>query len=169
MKRLNFIVKQNSKWEITTKHVFTHRFYEVDEIGNFYRNGKLVKVKPDGRNNMFVLLIDDNGIRVRCKIHQIVFQAFNENKIKDYYSVDHINRNRLDNSISNLRLADRHTQSSNRENYIYKIKKVLCLNNGIIYKSCQEAEKDLSLIKNTVSRVARGERKSIHGYTFKYV
>ena len=169
MERVTEIKKQNSKWEITTEHKFTHRFYEVDELGNFYRDGKVVNVKPDKRGYMTVLLIDDNGLRIRCKIQQIVFQTFNKNVIKDYYSVDHINRDAINNNISNLRLADRNTQYSNRENYIYKIKKVKCVNNGIIYKSCKDAESYLALTKNTVSRVARGERKSIHGYVFEFV
>lgn len=43
------------------------------------------------------------------------------------------------------------------------------MTNGQTYNSCQEAEEKLNLIMNTVSRVARGERKSIHGYVFKYV
>ena len=51
---------------------------------------------------------------------------------------------------------------------LYKYKKVYCLNNNTLYNSCQDAEKHLNLVKNTVSRVARGERKSIHNYKFVY-
>lgn len=170
MKRVIKLIKQNSKWEITTTHLFTHRFYEVDEIGNFYRNGKHVIVKPDKRNNIFVFLIDDNGVKIRCKIHQLVYQTYSDNNIKNYYSVDHINRlKRLDNSISNLRLASRTEQYANRDNLSGKTKKIKCINNDAIYNSCQEAEIKLGLVKNTVCRVARGERKSIHGYNFKFI
>ena len=114
-------------------------------------------------------LIDDNNIKVRFKIHQIVAQTFLPNKLKDGYSVDHINRNRLDNSLLNLRIVSRQTQCTNRENIEYKYKKVRCLTNNITYKSCRHAEINLRLTFNTVSRVARGDRKSIHGYEFKYV
>lgn len=68
-----------------------------------------------------------------------------------------------------LRWADKKTQVYNRENKEYKYKKVMCMNNNKIYKSCQEAEADLGLVRNTVSRVARGERKSIRGYKFVFV
>ena len=169
MKRVDFIIKQNSRWDITTTHYFTHRFYQVDEDGNFFRNGKIVAIKPDSKNNLFVLLIDDNGERIRCKIHQIVYQTFSDEKIIPFHSVDHISRNRLDNSYKNLRLASRKMQFDNRENKAYKYKKVLCLNNETIYNSCQKAEIDLGLIKNTVSRVARGDRKSIHVYIFNFI
>lgn len=43
------------------------------------------------------------------------------------------------------------------------------MNNNTSYNSCKEAEIDLNLAKNTVSRVARGERKSTKGYKFVYI
>ena len=81
---------------------------------------------------------------------------------------DHISRNRKDNSLSNLRWATRAMQYYNRENKAYKTKLVKCSETGVVYNSCQEAEDELGLTRNTVSRVARGERKSIHGYHFVY-
>ena len=54
-------------------------------------------------------------------------------------------------------------------NIRYKTKKVKCINNNTIYNSCKEAEINLNLAKNTVSRVARGERKSVKGYKFVYI
>lgn len=98
-----------------------------------------------------------------------MMQSFYPDGIKDGVSVDHIDRNPRNNHLSNLRWADKKTQVSNRENKEYKYKKVMCMNNNKIYKSCQEAEADLGLVRNTVSRVARGVRKSIHGYKFVFV
>ena len=103
-------------------------------------------------------------------MHQIVLQTFNPEGIKNGYSPDHINRfDRLNNSLGNLRWADRKTQCYNRDNIRYKTKKVKCINNNTIYNSCKEAEINLNLAKNTVSRVARGERKSVKGYKFVYI
>lgn len=169
MKRVSILKKQNSKWEITTTHLFTHRHYQVDEIGNFYRNGKIKEVKPDKKGNLVFLLIDDNYIKLRFKVHQIILQTFDPYGIKNGLSCDHIDRARLNNNINNLRFANRKTQFNNRENTIYKLKKVYCENTNIIYSSCQEAEIKLKLVKNTVARVARGNRKSIHGYKFSFV
>ena len=169
MKRVTSLFRQNPKWEIIGEYHFKNRLYEVDENGNFYRNKKLVTVKPDGANSLTVLLFDDNNVRLRYKIHQIVGQTFYKKEFKELHTIDHINRNRLDNRVENLRVADRQMQYSNRENIAYKVKKVLCLNNNEVYSSCQQAEKELNLVFNTVCRVARGERKSIHGYFFKYL
>ena len=99
-----------------------------------------------------------------------LLQTFHTEGIVDGNSPDHIDRNnRKDNSLENLRWATRQVQVTNRENKEYKYKKVKCENNNVVYNSCQDAEEALCLVKNTVSRVARGERKSIHGYTFSYV
>lgn len=168
MKRVSVLKKQDSSWNITSTHKFTFRHYSVDEKGNFYRNGILVDVKPDGRGNKFFLLIDDNRKRVMFKAHQISMQTFYPEGLKDGLSVDHKDRDRLNNSLNNLRYATHAEQFANRENSSYKFKRVKCLNDGSVYSSCQSAERRLGLVKNTVSRVARGVRKSIHGYKFEF-
>ena len=136
-KKVSSLSKQDSKWNITSIHTFKNKRYEVDNNGNFYRNGKLVKIKPDKKYNQFVLLFDDNNNKVRFKTYQIIAQTFYYGLLKNGFSVDHIDRNRLNNKISNLRIVDRKTQYTNRENVIYKEKQVLCINNGVIYHSCK--------------------------------
>lgn len=168
MKRVSVLKKQDSSWNITSTHKFTFRHYQVDESGNFYRDGKLADVKPDAKGNKFFMLVDDDHKRIRFKAHQIVMQTFYPKGLKDGLSVDHKDRNRFNNSLSNLRYATHSEQFANRENVVQKYKSVTCLNNSKEYQSCQHAEDDLGLVRNTVSRVARGERKSIHGYKFKY-
>ena len=161
--------KQKTNWSLADTHTFYNRNYYVDDFGNFYKDGKLRIVKKDAKGSYWHALINDENKQVRFKIHQIVMQSFNYEGLVDFVSVDHIDRNRNNNNLNNLRYATRAVQYSNRENSLYKRKTIKCLNTGIIYKSCQDAELDLGLVKNTVSRVARGARESIHGYKFEYV
>lgn len=168
MKRVTILKKQDSQWNITSTHVFTHRHYSVDKLGNFYRNGVLNDVTPDDKGNKFFMLIDDNWLHIRFKAHQIVLQTYRPKGLINGVSADHIDRNRLNNALSNLKYSTHRQQSMNRDNVSYKYKKIKCLNNGLVYDSCQSAEDTLNLVRNTVSRVARGERSSIHGYKFNW-
>lgn len=125
------------------------------------KDGKIIDVKPDTVGSKTFWLSNH-----RFKLHQIVLQTFCPEGIADGYSPDHISRDRHDNSLSNLRWANRTTQYSNRDNRGHSQKPVYCVNINKEYSSCREAELELNLPKNMVSRVARGERKSVHGYCF---
>lgn len=137
----------------------------VSNLGNIKRaNGTIPSTKPDKRGYV-VVCIEHN----RFRLQQVIMQTFHPEGIKDGVSVDHINRNTLNNNLSNLRWATKDIQFANRENKAYKYKKVKCLNNGMVYNSCQEAEALLGITRNTVARVARGERKNTNGYNFVFV
>jgi len=153
---------RNSRWEKVKEFVFPKGLYQVSNLGRFKRKGVIAKCKPDSVGTITLSLK-----RHRFKLHEIVLQTFMPEGNLDGYSPDHIDRNnRTNNSLDNLRWADRNTQYYNRENKSYKYKKVLCLQNGIVYNSCREAEDCLGLTRNTVSMAARGVLKSIHGYNF---
>ena len=172
MKAVTKLYRFSSDWKIKKVMDFTGMGYCVDIKGNLYLNDVLLKLpKPDGVKTYTYKMTDIENNRHRFKLHQIVLQTFKPEGIRDGYSCDHKDRfDRLNNSLDNLRWADRSIQYKNRDNRAEAIKKeIICINNGKIYKSCKEAEVDLNLVMNTVSRVARGERKSIHGYKFKFI
>lgn len=47
--------------------------------------------------------------------------------------------------------------------------KVKCINNGITYRSCSEAARDLGLTATRVNQCARGKRRSAKGFKFEVV
>lgn len=142
--------------------------YYVSSNGRLKYKGRIRRNKSEPKGYIQDFLFGVDGKRYRFKRHQIVMQVFDFNGYKRGFTVDHKDRNEANNSLENLRWASRKTQSYNRENREYKYKEVVCLNDWKSFNSCQEAEDYYGLTRNTVSRVARGERKSIHGLKFCY-
>ena len=73
--------------------------------------GKEMKYKLNS-NGYYKIDLYKDGIRKTCKIHRIIGLAFIPNP-NNKPCIDHINRNRKDNRIENLRWA---TSSENRRN-----------------------------------------------------
>ena len=60
------------------------------------------------------LTIRVNGVRKVCPVHRLVAFAFHGPPPDKSYTVDHIDRNKINNNVSNLRWATKAEQSTNR-------------------------------------------------------
>lgn len=167
-KKVTILYSFDSVYNIVDKYDYSSCNYYVSDLGNFRKGNVIRNMKPDAVGTTTHTLTC-NSKKHRFKLHQIVMQTFHPEGIRPGYSVDHISRNRLDNRLSNLRWADRETQVENRDNSSeHSKKKVFCVETQEHFNSCREAEIKYGLVKNTVSRAARGERDGIHGYHFVY-
>lgn len=70
------------------------------------------KIDKDG---YFEVLFSINSKRICKKVHQVVAETFLGNKPSPYYVVDHINRNRQDNRVRNLRWLHRSLNSDGQK------------------------------------------------------
>lgn len=69
-----------------------------------------------------------------------------------------------ENNIGKHKITPEHREKLNKS----KHKKILCLDNGLIYSSSKEAEISLMLPRGKIGMVCSGRRKHTRGYHFRY-
>lgn len=96
--------------------------YEVSSLGNVRREGKSINLKLTLGNHgyLYCNLSKDGSVKPML-LHRLIASLFIENPERLPF-VDHINRNRTDNRIENLRWVSRET---NRHNTTVLIKNKL--------------------------------------------
>lgn len=105
-------------------------------------------------------------------LHRILAEAFIPNP-DNKPEVDHIDRNPLNNNLSNLRWSDRVEQNNNRDlsNMVERYSKpVLQYKNGVLVKewsSIAEAKRN-GFADSCICKCCKGERTKHKGYNWKY-
>lgn len=89
--------------------------YQIDEMGSVYslKFGKVKKLKAasDSCGYLNVTLYKDKIVKI-FRIHRLIAKAFLSN-FSDDLQVDHIDRNKANNKLSNLRMLPQHQNSFN--------------------------------------------------------
>lgn len=93
--------------------------YEIDECGNVFSLSSQTYLKPhlDRYGYLYVTIKGRHK-----KVHRLVAEAFLENK-DEKPCIDHIDRNKLNNHVSNLRFVT-HKENSNNPRTIAHLKEV---------------------------------------------
>lgn len=164
-------------------------FYEISnlgrvkclprDIGHCFTKTKIMKLKKAKNNYIIAPLCYKKKYKFKY-VHRLVADAFIPN-IDSKAQVNHKNGERGDNNYKNLEWA---TESENmfhsykklgRKSCVkkgelnHKNKKILCVNNGIIYYSTNEAGKQTNVHPSNVSKVCRGILESCKNIKFKYI
>lgn len=150
--------------------------YYVSSLGRIRHKEKNNLLKPSITCGYYKVRLSNNGLVKDYIIHQLVYQIFKGNYDKSKYVIDHIDGNKLNNDINNLRLL---TNSENANAALYETKtntsakKVAqYTKNGEFIKefaSARLAAKELNLDSSTISKVCRGQNKTHGGFIFKYI
>lgn len=105
-------------------------------------------------------------------VSRLVYSTF-KGQIPQNYHIDHIDNNPQNNRLDNLQCL---SASENMKKVFVdnpKLakqmgKKIICLNNGVIYDTLHDAAKQLNIDFRHMSCVLKGKRKHTCGYSFKY-
>ncbi len=147
------------------------------------RKEKILKQQKDSKGYMQVILYNENGYK-HFKVHTLVAKTF----IPNFFNkptVDHIDRNKENNDVDNLRWASYTEQQNNKDktkiienmkilgkkphkNRAEKVKQYDLENNFIKeWSSSREASKTLNISETAISNCVNGTSKKAGGYIWK--
>lgn len=137
-------------------------FYFINELGEVYSTRKGVKTKMNpflrsGYPSIEIAFRGDDPFRKTFKVHKLMWETFH-GEVPDGYVIDHIDRDKTNNNINNLRLATPSDNSKNKQSS--KMIPVICIDknkNLIRCRSIAEASKLIGCNNKTLCDYIRGE------------
>lgn len=163
---------ENEQW----KKIFNYH-YSISSYGRIRNDETLLLLSPTLTSGYQKVRLSSNGIVKDFQVHYLVYCIFNEiDSIPKGYVIDHIDANKINNKLENLRLLSL-SENVKMAYYIQKVnnscKKVrqMDLQGKYIkdFPSCAEAARQLNLDSSAISKVCRGKNRSHGGYTFIYI
>jgi hypothetical protein len=102
-------------------------------------------------------------------IHRVVAETFIA-KVEDKNEIDHINRDKQDNRVENLRWVDRKENMQGARIRFFKRPVIAQFPDGTLkaFPSIKEAAAELGVHPSGISNVLRGAVKTYKGFSFKY-
>jgi hypothetical protein len=94
--------------------------YEISNFGNCRRNGKEIKGSIQNRGYKYIQLQRDSK-RINLLFHHLVAKCFIGERPNDLV-IDHIDRNKLNNNVENLRYITQKENMKNQDRYRDDIK-----------------------------------------------
>ena len=162
-------------WKTAIYDGETYESFEVSNLGrvkslNYKRTGKAELMNPsEDKGGYLVVHLRKNGEDKTCKVHRLIAETFLPNP-ENKPTVDHIDRNKLNNFVGNLRWADIELQNNNRDlSTISKPVLQYTLDGEFIreWESTRECGRN-GFCQSAVSECCNGKRKTHKGFRWEY-
>ena len=150
--------------------------YYISNKGRIRHRDKNNLLQPSLTCGYYKVRLSEGGLVEDYMIHKLVYSLFTKDTDFDGYVIDHIDGNKLNNDINNLRKI---TLSENVSAALYETKTNSSakavgqydLNGKFIaeFPSAREAARILNLDASTISKVCRKVNKTHGGFIFKYL
>ena len=135
------------------------------------KEGELIELNGSDCNGYVVHSLKYNGVKKQVKAHQVIWMAVNGYYDKDKLQIDHINRNKKDNRIENLRLVTAKENNANKEmwegNFTEQQKDEMFMLHTYGHMSFREIAEDFGCSKSRVHQIVTEHKfKELDGITF---
>ena len=146
----------------------------TDSLGRTVKE-RILKPGMD-RGGYLLVVLCAGGKPKTLNVHRLVCEAFHENP-ENKPCVNHIDENKTNNAASNLEWST-YEENNNHGTHNERVAKARSKPVGQwtkdgelvkIWPSTQEAERQAGFNHGNISEVANGNRKTAHGFIWKYV
>lgn len=129
-----------------------------------YKRNKFREPQKD-KDGYPSVLLSNNGKLKNFRIHRLVAMAYVPNP-ENLPEVDHIDRNKENNCVNNLRWVSREENNKNKK---YPQRQIICIETGKVFESQAAAAREMNLSNGHINDVLKGRLKTTGGYHFEYI
>lgn len=130
-------------------------------------NGTFTQKSETLYNGYLRTRISYDGWLAMVSVHKLI-ACLLDDKPTEQHTIDHIDREKTNNSLSNLRWADKIEQATNRDD-VKPFEAIDQQGNKHRFQSTHDAERQMGFKNQNISKCLRGQRKTHHGYRFIYI
>ena len=159
------------------RHVIGYEgHYEVSSLGRVksLKYKRPIILRQDVRCGYKSVVLSLNGKTKHFQVHNLVYFSFFKQNKRAGFVIDHIDGNKFNNSITNLRyisISDNLNAGLYEQKTHSNCKKVDAFLDGEkvgSYNSIGIASRILGVDSSSISKVCHGKAKTVHGYSFRY-
>ena len=143
--------------------------YEINEEA-VIRNKETNHIRKQylNRDGYYTVSLFDGHQSKTVQVHRLLAETF-LNQPEGTTEVDHIDKNRANNCLQNLRWVTHNENMQNQNNAFGVIRVIENVETKERFKSITEAANKYHIAKQNISAVLKGKRKTCGGYHWQYV